>query len=270
MKFAFTTLGTPDWTLERVAEAAKEYGYDGVELRLIDGDVISPALLRANRGRIEALFGGGTPRLVALAASAHFSSGDPATQRENRDACIEMIDVARELGVLLVRVFGGKRPDGIDEAAGIANVAAGLNAVAGVAEAAGVTVMLETHDDFCASSVVAAIMERVPSRAIAVHWDVQNTYKMGDSVSQAWERLGPRVAHVHVKDAVRGTEPWRRVLLGEGDVPVREAIRLLESVGYTGYVSVEMEKKWYPDQPAPEVALPQYIAGLRAFLGQGT
>ena len=39
MKLAFSTLGCPHWGLERVAQAARAYGYQAVELRAIDGDL---------------------------------------------------------------------------------------------------------------------------------------------------------------------------------------------------------------------------------------
>lgn len=265
MKFAFTTLGTPDWSLEQVAKAAREYGYDGVELRLIDGEVIGAGSIRANRTRIENLFSPERLPIVALASSAHFSSGDPLRQAENQESCRELIGLAASLRIPLIRVFGGKRPAGVDVAQSIENVARGLNAVAEAAADAGVTVMLETHDDFCSSQVVAQIMRRVPSEAIGVHWDVQNTYKLGETVSDAWASLGDRVVHVHIKDARRGDEPWERVLLGQGEVPVREAIELLQANRFAGYVCVETEKKWYPEQPAPELVLPDYIRGLRAY-----
>src|SRR5438876_584749 len=39
MKLAFSTLGCPHWELERIAEAARAYGYRAVELRAIGGDL---------------------------------------------------------------------------------------------------------------------------------------------------------------------------------------------------------------------------------------
>jgi hypothetical protein len=56
MKFTLNTLGAPGWTLEDAARKAREYGYAGVDLRLIDGEVISLDSVRANRNRLRALF----------------------------------------------------------------------------------------------------------------------------------------------------------------------------------------------------------------------
>ena len=39
MKLAFSTLGCPDWELERIAQAACAYGYAAIELRAIGGDL---------------------------------------------------------------------------------------------------------------------------------------------------------------------------------------------------------------------------------------
>ena len=81
------------------------------------------------------------------------------------------------------------------------------------------------------------------------------------------------IAHVHVKDATR-TDPegttWQLVLLGEGEVPVAEQLRVLRQRGYEGYISVEWEKKWHPEIPEPEVALPQHIRYLRSLIGSST
>jgi sugar phosphate isomerase/epimerase len=71
-----------------------------------------------------------------------------------------------------------------------------------------------------------------------------------------------------VKDALRigpTEKDWQLKLLGEGEVPVREQLQLLQQNGYSGYASVEWEKKWHPEFPEPEVALPQHIRWLKAL-----
>ena len=55
-KLAFTTLACPDWSLPQVIDAARRYGYDGVELRLLDGEVIELTLPRGERERVRRQF----------------------------------------------------------------------------------------------------------------------------------------------------------------------------------------------------------------------
>src|SRR6266852_1358152 len=105
MKFAFSTLGCPSWSLEQVAKAATEYGYTGVELRVLDGEIISPALVRANRRRIQSLFGDGSPAIVGLGTSVRFSMPDDAARTENERELLEFVELAAELHIPMVRIF---------------------------------------------------------------------------------------------------------------------------------------------------------------------
>jgi sugar phosphate isomerase/epimerase len=52
MKLAFTTLACPGWTLEQAVAAAQRYGYAGIELRLLDGELLRPNLDSATRRRV--------------------------------------------------------------------------------------------------------------------------------------------------------------------------------------------------------------------------
>ena len=58
------------------------------------------------------------------------------------------------------------------------------------------------------------------------------------------------------------------MLLGEGEVPAREIVRLLVAEGYQGYLSAEWEKKWHPEIEEPEIAIPQHAQVLRRWLAE--
>jgi sugar phosphate isomerase/epimerase len=95
---------------------------------------------------------------------------------------------------------------------------------------------------------------------------------MGERPAQVYERIGARTLLAQVKDARRAPERddgWQLVLLGDGEVPVREMLALLGAGGYQGWVSVEWEKRWHPEIEAPEVALPQHLRLLTSWLGPG-
>lgn len=268
MKLAFSTLSCPNWTLERAITAAREYGYSAIELRLIDDQTLTPALLRANLERIRRAFAGSGIALCGLGSSARFCDNTPERAPHEQELR-ELIPMAQSLGVPMIRVFGGNRPAGMDEDHGIANVAAGLSAVAPMAQAAGVSLLLETHDDFCRSDLVARVMTQAPSPAVGVIWDSHHPFRHGDTIAQTYANLAPRLRHVHIKDARKSptgkASGWDLLLLGEGEVPVREMLDVLRANNFSGYVSVEWEKRWHPTIPDPEIALPQHIAKLREW-----
>src|SRR5439155_1333265 len=69
---------------------------------------------------------------------------------------LAFVALGHELGVRLVRIFGGRVEDG-DLPAAVERVAASLQRLAPEAERAGVTIAIETHDDFSRSATVAEV-----------------------------------------------------------------------------------------------------------------
>ena len=270
MKYAFSTLACPAWSIEQVVEAATTLGYDGVELRLLDGAVIDPGADRAKVEQAVARCRAEGVEVCALDSSCTFNHADPGAREREVSDLLRWIDLAEDLQVPLVRVFGGHaRPGLAPEPPEVVNdwVAEALSRAAPTAEQAGVTVVLETHDAFSSARRVAAVLDRVDSPRVAALWDSHHPYRVGETPQDVIEALGARIAHVHVKDARRTTpngSDWQLVLLGDGEVPVREQVQALQRQGYSGYVSVEWEKKWHPEIAEPEIALPQHIRWLRS------
>ncbi|HTD80243.1 MAG TPA: sugar phosphate isomerase/epimerase family protein [Chloroflexota bacterium] len=297
MKYAFTTLACPSWSIEQVVEAATTLGYDGVELRLLDGAVIDPGADRAKVEQAVARCRAAGVEVCALDSSCTFNHANPGARQREVSDLLRWIDLAEDLRVPLVRVFGGHArplwPTGPLPDPGVTDVTPGsgsraprgmglapeppevvndwvieaLSRAAPTAEQAGVTVVLETHDAFSSARRVAAVLDRVDSPRVAALWDSHHPYRTGETAQDVIDALGPRIAHVHVKDARRTTpdgSDWQLVLLGEGEVPVREQLQALDRQGYSGYVSVEWEKKWHPAIAEPEIALPQHIRWLRS------
>ena len=272
MKLAFSNLAAPSWSIERVAEEATRLGYDGVELRLLNGEVIDPVRDRsAVRSAAGVLRGAGLD-ICAFDSSCRFNFDDPAERERQVQDLLHWIDLSQELAVPIVRIFGGAASDpaAVDDEVSNGWVAQALAAAAPQAEQAGVTVALETHDAFSSARRVEEVLRVVDSSRVGALWDSHHPYEMGETPEEVVALFGTRLAHVHVKDARRvapGSAAWQLVLLGEGEVPVRGQLDALRASGYDGYVSVEWEKKWHPDLPDPEVALPQHIAWLKEALG---
>lgn len=268
MHIAFTTLACPGWSIQQVAEAALAMGYDAVELRLLDGEVIDPV---ADRGNLIRAVGHCRERglpVCALDTSCRFNIPDRAARATEEESLLRWIDLAASTEVPLLRVFGGAGDPGTPEAEANAWVAESLRRAAPAAQAAAVTVALETHDAFSSARRVAAVLHLVASPAVAALWDSHHPYRVGECVEEVIALLGPRIAHVHVKDARRrpAGDEWDLVPLGEGEVPVAAQLAALRAAGYDGAVAVEWEKKWHPKLAGPEVALPHHIAWLRRHL----
>jgi fatty-acyl-CoA synthase len=254
LKLAFSTLGCPGWSLEKAASEAVRIGYDGLELRLLDGEVVEADLAPAQRERVGAIL-----RESGLGLSSVDSSIRLLADREADDIEAEIrkfLALAKGWSAPMIRVFGGDPAAGSSLDEGLDRAAAILNHVAPAAEGQGVKIAIETHDAFSSAAAVAPILERVPSAGVGVIWDIFHTHRMGEAPALVWDLIGPRVVSVHVKDARREPDRWQLVMLGEGEVPVREGLAVLNSAGYSGWLVQEWEKKWHPEIEEPEVALP--------------
>ena len=266
MRLAFSTLGCPDWTIEQVVEQASRHEYDGIELRLLGPEILPADLPASKRQRVRRLCQEAGLEIPCVATSARFSAASADARADNERLALRYLDLAADLDSPLVRVFGGVFPDGVPAEGVINYVAESLERVGRRAEALGRTVLLETHDGFSAGATVAATLARVGSPAVGALWDVHHPYRMGESVERTLKLLRDRLRHVHIKDARRQGEDWRLLLLGEGELPVADALGALRAAGYDGWLSVEWEKKWHPELPGPEVAMPHHVAALRRLL----
>jgi sugar phosphate isomerase/epimerase len=263
-RIAFSTLAFPDATLARALSLGRSWGYDGVELRLIDGELIDPAMSSAARTGVKQTADGAGLPIVAVDSSIRLTGEDPAPE------LLRFLELASDWESPLVRVFGG--PLAAEDPARTAQLQAAarvLEAAVPVAERLGVAIGVETHDAFSASAVLADLLAMVGSGSVGAVWDSHHPHRMGERPADVMTRIGARTLLAQVKDARRAPkrdDGWRLVLLGEGEVPVREMLGLLTAGGYQGWVSVEWEKRWHPEIEEPEVALPQHLDLLNSWL----
>ena len=264
LRIAFSTLAFPDATLAEATALGRSWGYAGVELRLIDGQLIDSSMSAAERVRVKQTIAAASLPIVSVDSSI-ILSGEEAGPELRR-----FLELANDWESPLVRVYGGPlaeepgtRRTQMEAAARVLQEAIPL------AERLGVAVAIETHDSFSASSVVAELLAMAQSKWVGALWDTHHPHRMGERPAEVYKHIGPRVLHVQVKDARLSAAHkggWQLVPLGEGEVPVQEIIRLLAAGGYAGYISVEWEKYWHPDIEEPQIALPQHLKVLQEWV----
>ncbi|MFY9932508.1 MAG: TIM barrel protein [Streptosporangiaceae bacterium] len=281
-RFAFSTLAFPGTTLATAASLGRGWGYAGIELRLVDGELIDPGALPASaRARIKRDLGG-LP-VVAVDSSIRLTDDDPGP------ALRRFLELASDWEAPLVRVFGGTLsskagscdaeprhagpPDAAARTARLAAAARVLDAALPRAQRLGVAIGVETHDDFSSSAAVAELLALADPAALAsgslgAVWDSHHPHRMGETPGQVYANIGRHTLLAQVKDARPRDGGWQLVLLGHGEVPVRPMLGLLAAGGYPGWISVEWEKRWHPEIAEPEIALPQHLEVLTQWLSQ--
>jgi len=271
MKLSFTTLGCPDWTLRKIVESAAQLGYDGVDLRgLLDEiDVSKRPEFTTGLMETKRLFADHGVAIPGLLLSSRYAVVDPAERERQFDETRRNLELAAKLDASFLRVYGGAVPKGHTVATIMPFLLENLQQMGDEAKGYGVTLALETHDDWTASDVFASLMARVDHPYVRVLWDLHHPYRAnGEPPEFTYGNLVPYTVNLHVKDSVPNEEGGHTyVLLGEGDVPLKTMLDMLVEGGYEGYACLEWEKRWHPDLVGPEVAFPQYARKMREWLG---
>src|SRR5947208_17106554 len=76
MKFAFSTLSAPTWDFETLVLRAKDYRYDGVEIRgFLNESVLTAAnIFLTDLAKVRRIFGDGGIEICCLASSIAFAN----------------------------------------------------------------------------------------------------------------------------------------------------------------------------------------------------
>lgn len=234
-------------------------GYDGLELRLLDGALVTPDMRASERSRV--LQAADRTKLPTLASSVRLA--DPSQTVHDAVAVVEQ---AASWGIPSVRVFGGRLADGERRKKAVRRAADLVTTV--LKETPDTSIALETHDDFSASAHVAELIETVADSRFTAIWDTQHTWRAGDSPREAWSNLGAYVTEIQLKDGRRQSDGWSQTMLGDGELPARECLDLALADGFDAWIVVEWEKHWKPALAEPEVALPAQLSTISAWLGR--
>ena len=271
-RIAFSTLGCPAWSWKTILETADRLGYGGIELRGVAGEMDLPKVPELQGTRLA-----GTKKDLAalgivisdLGASAHMHEKEKSAREKQLDEGRRFIDLAQALGVPYVRMFGDKIPPDEPKEEVMKRVVEGFQQMAAYAKPAGVTVLIESHGDFTHSGDLEEILTRVGSPQFALLWDAHHSFVAGkEQPADTYAKLGKWIRHTHLKDSKPEGADRRYVLLGSGEVPVKEQVKVLAKAGYKGYYCFEWEKKWHPEIEEPEVAFPQYAKAMGEYLAE--
>jgi sugar phosphate isomerase/epimerase len=268
LRIGFSTLGCPAWTWNKILDFAKQYGFTGVELRGLQGNMDLPTCPEFSAGRIEQSkkeVADHGLHISSVDSSAYMDEPDPAKHEAQLADARRFIDLASQLGAPYVRVFGNQIVGPPDEA--IARVAKSLRQLGDYSGPKNVTVLIETHGDFVHSATLLDIFNQANSPHVALLWDANHTYVSGlEDPFFTVSLLGQYIRHTHLKDSVGEGDQAHYVLTGRGQVPVKRQVQALVNIDYKGYYSFEWEKAWHTDLADPEIAFPEYAETMTEYL----
>jgi sugar phosphate isomerase/epimerase len=267
MNLCFSTLACPDWTISQILAVAAKAGYSAIELRFVENEdslwklpAFQGTELTVTKRRLQDL--GIAVSCVDTSCRFHFP--EVAERKRWLDEGQRMADVAATLGAPGIRVFGDTIQPGSDRESTRTWIADSLRKLAENIRSTGVSVWLETHGDFAGGAETAAIVAEAAFSGVGVVWDPANCFlQFHERPREGAAHMGSIIRHVHVKDLRQNGDAWNPVLTGNGTFPLAEVRIALDSFNYRGFISFEWEKKWHPEIPDANIALPQFAQWFR-------
>jgi sugar phosphate isomerase/epimerase len=266
MKFAFSTVSCPKWDFQTLVDRAKEYGYDGVEIRGSRDQSIQTAsdVFLTDSSKVRTMFAIAGIEICCLSSSIAYSS--KKHESALRAAQLrDYIDMAQGLGCPWVKIFDAEAKPGASRTMLATEIGDWLLPLADYAAEAGVGILVENSLSFRTAKEMWTILDRINHPSIGCCWDIFNAALLGETPSISVPVLNSKIQYAHVKDAKFGPLGAAYCKLGEGDVQVQKFIKKMRGIGFEGYATVEWEKAWLPNLAEPEEILPDSIAKLRQW-----
>lgn len=130
-----------------------------------------------------------------------------------------------------------------------------------------VILLVESMGVYSDSSVLKTLLEDFADDNLAALWDVHHTVRFGNEMPEVTiKNLGAYVYHVHIKDSyVDKNGVIRYGLMGEGTLPIKDAVDALRSINYDGYLSLELQSGWVEEIGSADIVFPQFAAFMSKF-----
>ncbi|HHT47811.1 MAG TPA: AMP-binding protein [Firmicutes bacterium] len=267
MKIAFSTLGCPDFGWTDIYSMAKDFGFDGIEIRGLGKEIFAVKAQPFTESQL--------PKTVEQLSKLELeipclSSGCclkyPEQEEENYQQIVEYITLAAKLGTAYVRILADQEPHPVDEVDD-AVVLRALRRLVPVAEANGVTLLVETNGVYADTSRLCNLLDQVGSDAVAALWDLHHPYRFaGEKPDTTVQNLGAYIKYVHIKDSVVENGEVKYKMMGEGDLPIDQMMQALRSINYEGYITLEWVKRWAPQLSDAGVVFPHYANFMNRYL----
>jgi sugar phosphate isomerase/epimerase len=231
-----------------VCHTLRSIGYEGIEIApftLAPDPVDISAGQRREYADIinsEGLTFVGLHWLMVSPKGLHVTTPDNALRTRSWQHIRNLIDLCADLGPNGVMIFGSplqrSTTGGLTPAEATRNYVDGLAAVAPQALDRGVTILVEAlpkaqSDVVLTLSEAAAIVCEIDSPAIQTMFDTHNAVDEVEPHTALLEQYFDAIKHVHVNE-MDGRYP------GTGDYDFGSVLKKLETLDYTGWVSLEV------------------------------
>lgn len=233
--------------LRRALAEAEKLGVSGVQIDAV-GSLSPNALTQTGRREFRHLLRAHNLELTAVGCPLRHGLDEAENQMPRIEHVRKVMTLAYDLGPRLVVLTAGRAPREDENDARTALLTEALHALAAHGDRCGTVVALETGLE--PGRQLRQYLDRFDTGSLRVNLDPANLLIRDFDPYDATQALAGLVAHVHARDARKGTasRTAAEVPLGHGNLDWMRLLSLLEEIEYRGWITIEQES----GAPGPE------------------
>ena len=223
MKLAFSDKLLQTSTFVELCNIVQSYGFDGVEISNVEKEIachtdsifIKSQTVDAKRKLVN--------RHISIPVITFPELITDKLQSEKVIKCLEYALLASVSGVVISM-------ETVPE-----NLVSVLTPAVKFAEENNLSILIETCGELRKTEKVLEVINKFGSAVLKVCWNIRETYFLaGESADTTIQTLGAYIGYVRLGDMKNG----ENVLIGEGELPVKDFTNALRSLNYEGFVAV--------------------------------
>ena len=271
LKLCFNTNGLRNLALDEAIRHIGEAGYRGVEISLHPAHVLPWGYTPSDLDRIWRALEAYAVQPVCIATGApNLLSGedhepslitaDPAERQKRVDLICATFELARHLSVPVVNLSTGFLKPSVDPGTAWQSLVDGVRAC--LEHAGNITLAIEPEPGMFIQSSTQAIdlIQQIDSPQFKLNLDIGHVNVIEDDFYEALERSAPFSGHMHVEDIKARVH--HHLIPGEGDIDFEKVFSVLDSAGYSEWLSVEL----YPHADRWQQSLDQSYSVLQSAI----
>ncbi|MDF2767209.1 MAG: endonuclease, family 2 [Nitrososphaeraceae archaeon] len=264
MKLAFSTNAFKRYSLEEAVSMIAEIGYEGIELLCDSPHAYPPTFQEKEIKSLKDQIAKFKLQISNLNAFTLYSISDvyhPSWIEDDKESrelrithTVNCIKLAKKVGAKNLST----EPGGPINERKNTNVKyleklfmEGLNRVSPIAEEENIKILIEPEPDLLLenSNQFLNFIKNLNTNHVRLNFDIGHFYCVGEDPAEMICKLCEYIEHFHLAD-IATNRIHNHLIPGEGSINFRSVLKTIETIGYKGFVTVEL----YPYQHNPNEA----------------
>lgn len=267
LKFSYTTMGTPDLDAYQAIDAAVEYGFQGVDLRVHSHK--GELQLNSTEEEIDGIKAYAVKNNIAFPSLLCYNKvgevGENESWSEMKDDILSHLKLAKKLNAESIRIFGGAPKVEEDYEQYLENFIATLQEVID-SDSSSINIILQNHGGSFNFLQGVSLTQSISRDRFGMCFSPDHCVMMDENWNDVLIAVPKYSKHMYFSDVKKYDEGYKGILPGQGDVDLKIATHAIKDSDFNGWISFKWEKIWQDHLPEYKVAFPEFFKLIKSII----